>query len=72
KPVLWLEAFPTASGIPGIRSAAVFTNLAVIIPTVASVTQTFWLSTFSYDQKVTCKICLSRKRENFFVFVRRK
>ncbi|MFC6259385.1 hypothetical protein, partial [Levilactobacillus fujinensis] len=28
KPVLWLEAFPTASGIPGIRSAAVFTNLA--------------------------------------------
>ncbi len=47
KPVLWLEAFPTASGIPGGRSAAVFTNLAVIIPTFARVTQTFWLSTFS-------------------------
>ncbi len=36
KLVLWLEAFPTASGIPGGRSAAVFTNLAVIIPTVAN------------------------------------
>ncbi len=47
KPVLWLEAFPTASGIPGSRSAAVFTNLAVIIPTVTRVTQIFWLSIFS-------------------------
>ncbi len=41
KPVLWLKAFPTASGIPGSRSAAIFTNLAVIILTVTRVTQTF-------------------------------
>ncbi len=38
KPVLWLKAFPTASGIPGSRSATRITNLAVIIPTVTKIT----------------------------------
>ena len=47
KPVLWLKAVPTASGIPGRRSATVFTNLAVLILTVAGVMQTFWFPTFS-------------------------
>ncbi|MFC6260977.1 hypothetical protein [Levilactobacillus fujinensis] len=37
KPVLGLKAFPTASGIPGGRSATSTTNLAVTIPTVARV-----------------------------------
>ncbi len=32
-----LEAFPTASGIPGSRSATSTTNLAVTISTVARV-----------------------------------
>ena len=47
QPVLWLKAFPTASGIPGHRSATIVINLAVIIPTVARVRRVFWLSTFS-------------------------
>ncbi|MFC6261330.1 hypothetical protein [Levilactobacillus fujinensis] len=36
KPVLWLEAFPTASGIPGSWSATSTTNLAVTIPYTAT------------------------------------
>ncbi|WP_407889239.1 hypothetical protein [Levilactobacillus sp. N40-8-2] len=46
------EAFPTASGIPGRRSATIFTNLAVLIPTVAKVMCTFRLSTFNHTGKI--------------------
>ncbi len=41
KPILWLEAFPTANEVPGSRNATSTPNLAVTISTVASVRQTF-------------------------------